>query len=326
MQPLPAAILSPPPVPPASAPVTQTASKHTHIPLFLMLGDDKIPLVQGKPLIDQVRYDTDRLPTKVDVSYVTAKDGTKEIHLSPFGSPQAPTLYCPDAIAANIDLSKLEGAIQFAAFAFVEDSDTGKILFIQRQNGSWYIPGGLVEPEDTTLWNAAIREVAEETGVTLSGTGKLMYLYNSIIPINAPTRQNLMGIYFAPKDLYSKTTLQIETNGETLDAKWFAPTEFWAKHLGNKKFSLPSIKYAFSHYVAEKFAKIFNSDDLKQRYNRFKEHFASGFDSILFDLCFLEVEATSHAGQDFTSLMEATVNQVKHLSRIHELPNGQSAL
>ncbi|MCW8217529.1 NUDIX hydrolase [Streptomyces griseolus] len=48
-------------------------------------------------------------------------------------------------------------------------NDRGEALFIHHNAlGKWLTPGGHLEPEDTDLLGAALRELVEETGVTLS--------------------------------------------------------------------------------------------------------------------------------------------------------------
>lgn len=48
-------------------------------------------------------------------------------------------------------------------------NDSGAVLFIRHVAlGKWLTPGGHVEPEDTHLIGAALRELVEETGITLS--------------------------------------------------------------------------------------------------------------------------------------------------------------
>jgi len=56
------------------------------------------------------------------------------------------------------------------AFAAVRDS-AGRILLARRADtGNWELPGGRVEPGESAI-DAVVREVAEETGVTISVTG-----------------------------------------------------------------------------------------------------------------------------------------------------------
>ncbi|GGZ30232.1 NUDIX domain-containing protein [Streptomyces avidinii] len=46
----------------------------------------------------------------------------------------------------------------------------GQVLFIRHVAlGKWLTPGGHLEPEDPDLLSAALRELIEETGITLSG-------------------------------------------------------------------------------------------------------------------------------------------------------------
>jgi len=54
----------------------------------------------------------------------------------------------------------------FTASGFVLSPDGGSVLLVlHRKLGRWLQPGGHVDPEDSDLYTAACREVAEETGV-----------------------------------------------------------------------------------------------------------------------------------------------------------------
>ncbi|MBU1228111.1 MAG: NUDIX hydrolase [Actinobacteria bacterium] len=60
------------------------------------------------------------------------------------------------------------------ASAFVLHPDGGRLLLIlHRKLGRWLQPGGHVDPGDASVWEAAVREVSEETGLvaTLVGEG-----------------------------------------------------------------------------------------------------------------------------------------------------------
>ncbi|HJT88926.1 MAG TPA: NUDIX domain-containing protein [Bryobacteraceae bacterium] len=45
------------------------------------------------------------------------------------------------------------------------------LLVHHRRLGRWLLPGGHIEPEDAEIWEAARREVAEETGVSVAPDG-----------------------------------------------------------------------------------------------------------------------------------------------------------
>jgi 8-oxo-dGTP pyrophosphatase MutT (NUDIX family) len=68
----------------------------------------------------------------------------------------------PDAPAAN--------SLRPTAFAAVRDP-AGRLLLARRADTrNWELPGGKVEPGESVV-DAAVREVAEETGVRISVTG-----------------------------------------------------------------------------------------------------------------------------------------------------------
>ena len=61
-------------------------------------------------------------------------------------------------------------AVVALAFAVVSDRD-GRVLLARRiDTGNWELPGGTIEPGETAT-AAAVREVGEETGVTVTVTG-----------------------------------------------------------------------------------------------------------------------------------------------------------
>jgi ADP-ribose pyrophosphatase YjhB (NUDIX family) len=75
----------------------------------------------------------------------------------------------PDAPAAN--------SLVPAASAVVADEQGRILLARRRDNTLWTVPGGAMEPGETIV-EAAVREVAEETGVQVEITG-LVGIYSS---------------------------------------------------------------------------------------------------------------------------------------------------
>lgn len=62
------------------------------------------------------------------------------------------------------------------------NSNTGdfEALLIQRGNGQWAIPGGMVEPGESAA-QAAFRELKEEAGISTGSSGKTVELYRGYV-------------------------------------------------------------------------------------------------------------------------------------------------
>ena len=64
----------------------------------------------------------------------------------------------------------------FTADAVVIDPNQERIFLVQRKDtGQWALPGGFVDPEDASPYDAAVREANEEGNLTLSGTAPLVF-------------------------------------------------------------------------------------------------------------------------------------------------------
>ncbi|HEY0132985.1 MAG TPA: NUDIX hydrolase, partial [Nannocystis sp.] len=79
------------------------------------------------------------------------------------------------------------------------DDEDLKVLLIQRDRapfaGKWALPGGFVEPEET-LEQAALRELAEETGVALKKRVFLEQLYTFGDPGRDPRDRVITVAYY----------------------------------------------------------------------------------------------------------------------------------
>lgn len=94
---------------------------------------------------------------------------------------------------------------------------TQKVLLLKRSNledqpGEWCMPGGHVEPAEDYL-DAATRECAEETGITLSKeTAQLISKVKTDWPINI----NIVYAFIIEKELEPRLNWESEQSG------WFA--------------------------------------------------------------------------------------------------------
>ncbi len=105
-------------------------------------------------------------------------------------------------------------------------SDGRRVLLVHhRRLDRWLLPGGHVEPEDEAIWDAAAREVREETGVALHEQG--------IPPLAGVDVHGIPGKNDEPYHLHHDLILQYRArtdefrlSHETRAIAWCAPEEF----------------------------------------------------------------------------------------------------
>jgi 8-oxo-dGTP pyrophosphatase MutT (NUDIX family) len=129
-------------------------------------------------------------------------------------------------------------------------SETLELLLVQRNpasrfmGGAWVFPGGAVDRDegegDTALRSAAIREVAEEAGVTLAGPDELVPFSRWITPAQVKIRFDAW-FYLAPLP----PGAQAQPDGaEVVEARWYEPAAaLEARHRGELFLVFPTIKH-----------------------------------------------------------------------------------
>jgi 8-oxo-dGTP pyrophosphatase MutT (NUDIX family) len=110
------------------------------------------------------------------------------------------------------------------AYAVVRDHRGWVLLVQRRDDGNWELPGGRIEVGETVA-AAAIREVDEEAGITITPTG-IAGVYSDprhiiVYPIEG-ARQQLAVVFHAVPATENNTVRPDQV--ETRQAAWFDPT------------------------------------------------------------------------------------------------------
>jgi 8-oxo-dGTP diphosphatase len=91
------------------------------------------------------------------------------------------------------------------------------LLMLDRDRGQWEVPGGMIERGETPE-EAAVRELAEETGIVVPELGFAALAQFDLVN---PGRQEYAAIYHV--DLPARPSLR--GDGEALDFRWWDPRE-----------------------------------------------------------------------------------------------------
>ena len=127
----------------------------------------------------------------------------------------------------------------------------GKILLVQEANGSWALPGGWVDYDQTIRKNAA-KEVLEEAGMIVEPV--------RVIALHDHNRRN--GTFF-PSNICSAFVLcryvsgDFQPNLETVACGFFGPEEL-PEHLANGKSNLEQIRMCFEASEDENWQLVFD--------------------------------------------------------------------
>lgn len=105
-----------------------------------------------------------------------------------------------------------------AVFYTAEDISVPQVLLIQRNNppfqDHWALPGGFIE-EDESLENSALRELKEETGLSLS---QLQFFNVYGEPGRDPRGRTITLVYW---HLLKGQKPTIQADDDASDARWF---------------------------------------------------------------------------------------------------------
>jgi 8-oxo-dGTP pyrophosphatase MutT (NUDIX family) len=109
------------------------------------------------------------------------------------------------------------------AFAAVRDSGRRILLARRADSGNWELPGGRVEPGESAVV-AVVREVAEETGVTIAVTGVSgVYTdpgYVMVYPTGEVRQQFAICVHAVPLSGEPRPD-----GTEMISARWVEPAE-----------------------------------------------------------------------------------------------------
>jgi 8-oxo-dGTP pyrophosphatase MutT (NUDIX family) len=134
-----------------------------------------------------------------------------------------------------------------AACAVVFD-DRGRVLLHQRtDNGQWSLPGGAIEPDETAA-AACVREVQEETGLTVE-VRRLVGVYSDPSHTTMRYPDGNVAVYVAILFECGVTGGRIQLNEESSAVDWFDPRNlpqpFNANHIPRIADALAKVTAAF---------------------------------------------------------------------------------
>jgi 8-oxo-dGTP pyrophosphatase MutT (NUDIX family) len=104
--------------------------------------------------------------------------------------------------------------------------DARRVLLVHhRRLDRWLLPGGHVEPEDAEIWDAARREVVEETGAVLAAEDRPALISLDVHGI-PPKRSEPYHLHHDLVFFFRAVANAFEVSEESRAVAWCAPDEF----------------------------------------------------------------------------------------------------
>jgi len=121
-----------------------------------------------------------------------------------------------DQLSPTVDYSIKIDTFALSTAVYAEQAD-GHVLLLQRAEGTamagtYFLPGGIVDPGETP-WEAATRELQEETGLQFSAPPRMVGCY----PMFIYRRDFLQLTFRGPVDG------EVVISGEHTDHRWVNP-------------------------------------------------------------------------------------------------------
>jgi ADP-ribose pyrophosphatase YjhB (NUDIX family) len=127
-----------------------------------------------------------------------------------------------------------------AASAIITDGDERILMTRRSDNSLWTIPGGAMEPGESIV-ETAIREAAEETGITIKVV-RMVGVYsnpNHVVAYDDGEVRQQFSICFAATPLAGTPT----TSAETSEVRYIAPADLDTLDIH------PSIRLRIDHFL-----------------------------------------------------------------------------
>jgi len=261
-----------------------SSESEEEVAVCIKLEEKEFKLLIDKPVIDQLRQDTERKPTHVNISLTQGKVVIARAYHG-FGIP----LYFASNLPEALDTTRFKGDIRVKGFAICLNERSEMLCIRKRKGMSWHLPGGLVTTSDKSIWNAAVRGLEKKTGMTVETSGIAIYAYESVTPPTHPLQHDIIVTFITQCPEIKQLTA--DPCEEILEIRWFKPADFLSYYLKDSSFSQTHIIFALNYLRKSMMREFFEKHPpgVENEYENQKNQRIKMINEMLFDLCFLEI-------------------------------------